>query len=179
MTNTEGKPAQKYPYVPVRYAGQTIAYAAFIALLGYFATAPAYNPIDPDAAMLKLSFMHVGQRKGECRKMSPDEIARLAPNMRLTLDCPRERLPVLVELELDGKLLLRREIAASGLSHDRASSIYQKFVVAPGRHLVTARLRDSARTEGFDYTRSTEVEIKPRQNFVVDFRAEAGGFIFH
>ena len=162
-----------------RYAGQAIAYAAFIALLGFFATAPAYDPIDPDAAMLKLSFVHVGQRKVECRKLSPDEIAQLPPNMRLTFDCPRERLPVMVELELDGKLLLRRELAASGLSHDRASSIYQKFVVAPGRHFVTARLRDSARTEGFDYTRSTEVELKPRQNFVVDFRAEAGGFIFH
>ncbi|MEK7303742.1 MAG: hypothetical protein AAB406_03125 [Pseudomonadota bacterium] len=162
-----------------RYAGQTVAYAAFAALLGYFATAPAYRPIDPGAAMIKLSFIHVGQRKVECRKMSPEEIALLPPNMRLTLDCPRERLPVLVELELDGKLLLRRELVASGLSRDRASSIYHKFVVAPGRHVVSARLRDSARREGFDYTRSTEVELKPRQNFVVDFRAEAGGFSFH
>jgi hypothetical protein len=99
--------------------------------------------------------------------------------MRLTLDCPRERLPVLVELEMDGKLLLRRELAASGLSHDRASSIYHKFVVPPGRHRVTVRLRDSARTEGFDYTRSTEVELRPRQNFVVDFHATNGGFSFH
>ena len=39
--------------------------------------------------------------------------------------------------------------------------------------------RDSARREGFDYTRSTDIELKPRQNFVVDFRAEAGGFSFH
>jgi len=163
----------------VRYAGQVIAYAVFIALLGYFASAPAYRPIDQNAAVIKLSFIHVGQRKVECRKMNPDEIARLAPNMRLTLDCPRERLPVLVELELDGNLLIHRDIPASGLSHDRASSIYQKFVVAAGRHRVTARLRDSARSEGFDYTRSTEVELKPRQNFVVDFHAESGGFLFH
>jgi hypothetical protein len=163
----------------IRYAGQTLAYAAFVALLGYFATAPAYTPVAPDVAMLKLSFIHVGQRKVECRKMTPEEIAQLAPNMRLTLDCPRERLPVTIELELDGKMLFRRELVASGLSHDRASSIYQKFVVPPGRHLVTARLRDSARTEGFDFTRSAEVELRPRQNFVVDFRAEAGGFSFH
>lgn len=185
----DGKPAQsplcqqrrleKYPHLWVRYGGQMLAYAAFVALLGYFATAPAYHPIEPDTAVIKLSFVHVGQRKVECRKMSPEEVARLAPNMRLTLDCPRERLPVIVELELDGKLLVRRELAASGLSHDRASSVYQKFVVAPGHHQVTARLRDSARTKGFDYTRSGEVELKPRQSFVVDFRAETGGFIFH
>ena len=163
----------------LRYAGQAIAYAAFVALIAFFATAPVYFPVGPDAAMLKLSFIHVGQRKVECRTMSPEEIARLPPNMRLTLDCPRERLPLLVELELDGALLLRRELTASGLSHDRASNIYQKFVIAPGHHVVTARLRDSARTHGFDYTRSTEVELKPRQNFVVDFNAAAGGFSFH
>lgn len=189
MTNSHGKSAQsplrqqrgleKYPHALARYTGQAVAYAAFVVLLAIFATAPAYSPVDPEAAMIKLSFIHVGQRKVECRKMSPEEIALLPPNMRLTLDCPRERLPVLVELELDGKLLLRRELVASGLSHDRASSIYQKFVVPPGRHVVSARLRDSARTEGFDYTRSTEVELRPRQNFVVDFRAEAGGFSFH
>ena len=161
----------------LRYAGQGVAYAAFVALLAYFATAPAYSPGDPHAAMIKLSFVHVGQRKVECRKRSPEEIARLPPNMRLPLDCPRARLPVLVELELDGKLLLRREIAAAGMSNDRASSVYQKFAVAPGRHVVTARLRDSARTQGFDYTRSTEVDLKPKQNFVVDFHTESGGFI--
>ena len=176
MTVSDGKPAQKYPYALARYAGQAVAYAAFIALLGYFATAPVYNPVDPEAAMIKLSFIHVGQRKVECRKMSPEEIALLPPNMRLTLDCPRERLPVLVELELDGKLLSRHVLVASGLSRDRASSIYHKFVVPAGRHRVTARLRDSARTEGFDYTRSDENELKPRQNLVEDFQAESGGF---
>ena len=40
------------------------------------------------------------------------------------------------------------------------------------------RLRDSARSESFDYEREVEVDLVPGQNFVVDFRAEAGGFIF-
>jgi hypothetical protein len=164
---------------PVRYAGQALAYAAFAALLGFFATAPAYDPVDPGMAMVKLSFIHVGQRKGECRRLSPEELAQLPPNMRQPLDCPRERLPVTVEIDLDGRLLLRREIPASGLAHDRASSVYRKFTVAPGRHRLAARLRDSARAEGFDYERAADIELKPRQNFVVDFRAEAGGFTFH
>jgi hypothetical protein len=162
-----------------RYAGQALAYLAFAALLGFLATAPAYDPVDPGMAMVKLSFIHVGQRKGECRRLSPEELAQLPPNMRQPLDCPRERLPVIVEIDLDGRLLLRREIPASGLSHDRASSVYQKFTVASGRHRLAARLRDSARAEGFDYERAADIELKPRQNFVVDFRAEAGGFTFH
>lgn len=161
-----------------RNLGQGLAYLLFAAFIGYFAVAPAYEPIDPEAALITLSFTHVGQRKVECRPMSPEEIARLPPNMRLRVDCPRERLPVTVELELDDRLLVRRTVAASGLSHDRASSVYQKFVVPPGRHRLVARLRDSARAEGFDYARSGEIELQPRQHLVLDFRAEAGGFIF-
>jgi hypothetical protein len=155
-----------------------LAYLLFVAMIGYFAVAPAYDPIDPQAALITLSFTHVGQRKAECRQMSPEEIARLPPNMRLQIDCPRERLPVTVEVMLDDRLLVRRTIAASGLSHDRASSVYQKFVVPPGGHRLVARLRDSAHAAGFDYERSAEIELRPRQHFVLDFRAEAGGFIF-
>lgn len=162
-----------------RYAGQAFAYLAFAALLGFFATAPAYDPVDPQAALLKLSLTHVGQRKGECRQLSPEELAQLPPNMRRPLDCPRERLPVTVELDLDGARLLHREIPASGLAHDRASSVYLKFTVPAGRHRLAARLRDSARAEGFDYERVADIELAARQNFVVDFRAEAGGFTFH
>ena len=38
-------------------------------------------------------------------------------------------------------------------------------------------MRDSARTEGYDYQLDTEVELEALQNLVVDFRPESGGFI--
>ena len=50
--------------------------------------------------------------------------------------------------------------------------------VSAGRHRLVARLRDSDRTEGFDYEHEAEIELAPGQNFVVDFRAVSGGFIF-
>jgi hypothetical protein len=163
---------------PQYFIGQAILYALFAGGVGYLSTSPVYSPIDPGQAMIKLSFSHAGKRAGECRRLSPEEIARLPPNMRHALDCPRGRLPVLVELEMDGGLLVRRTLQASGLSHDRASSIYQKVLVPPGRHRLTARLRDSARTEGFDYERSAEITLAPQQNLVIDFHAENGGFLF-
>lgn len=161
-----------------RIAGQAPLYLAFIATIGVLSTSPAYSPIDPNDAMLVLSFSHAGQRVGECRRRSPEEIARLPPNMRGPLDCPRGRLPVVVELELDGKLLAHRTLQASGLSHDRASSVYQKYVVPSGRHRLAARLRDSARTAGFDYVRDADIVLEPRRSFVLDFNTEEGGFIF-
>jgi hypothetical protein len=39
-------------------------------------------------------------------------------------------------------------------------------------------MRDSSRREGFDFERSATVMLAPRQNFVIDFHADAGGFIF-
>jgi hypothetical protein len=162
----------------LRIIAQGFAYAAFAALVGYFAAAPAYTYWDPHRAQIKLSFSHPGKPIRECRRLTPQEIAKLAPNMRKPMDCPRERLPVLVELALDGKLLYRAALPPTGLWNDGQSVVYQKFAVAPGRHRLVARLRDSRRTEGFDYERIADIDLRPRQHFVIDFRTAAGGFVF-
>lgn len=162
----------------VQFVGQAIAYALFAVAIGYFATRPAYTHLDPDKALIKLSFSHAGQRKGDCRRLTPEELAELAPNMRRPLDCPRERLPLRVELLLDGETVFQGELPPSGLAGDGASTVYRKFPVAPGQHRLTARLRDTARTEGFDYESEQDIVLEPRQVFVVDFKAALGGFIF-
>ncbi len=162
----------------VQILGQAAIYAAFMAVLGYFATSPAYTYVDPGAAVITLSFGHAGERKSECRRLTPEEIAALAPNMRRPMDCPRARVSLLVELELDDEILYRASLPPSGLAGDGASSAYERFVVAPGRHRVTVRLRDSRREEGFDYVLEEDVELVPGQHLVIDFRASTGGFRF-
>jgi len=158
--------------------GQAAAYALFAGVVGYFATAPAYIHLDPGKAMIKLSFSHAGQHKGECRRLSQEELNALPPNMRRPLDCPRERLPLQVELILDGEVLYRAELPPSGLAGDGVSTAYRKFAVDPGPHHLVARLRDSARPEGFDHQKETRVMLDPQQNFVIDFRPALGGFLF-
>ena len=163
---------------PARIVFQVVAYVLFAVVVGYFSASPSYTHFDPDMAQIKLSFSHSGQRKDECRRLTPEEIAQLAPNMRRPLDCPRERLPVRVELILDGTVIFNDSLTPSGLARDGKSSAYQRFAVEPGHHHLVARLRDSARDEGFDYEHEVEIELAPRQNFVVDFKSETGGFIF-
>jgi hypothetical protein len=90
-----------------RFIGQFIAYALFALVVGYFATQPAYTHLDPDKALIKLSFSHAGAHREECRQLTQEELNRLPPNMRRPMDCPRERRPLLVELELDGEILYR------------------------------------------------------------------------
>jgi hypothetical protein len=161
-----------------RLAAQGLAYAVFAAALAYLSAAPAYRHMDPGLALIKLSLIHPGQRKEACPELTPEEMARLPPNMRRPVGCPRARHAVWVELIADGETIYQGERAPGGLWSDGPSHFYVRLPIAPGRHRLEARLRDGGRTEGFDHAGVAEVELAAGQNFVVDFRAESGGFSF-
>ena len=181
---------------PLAWLGQLVAYAAFAAFVGYFAAAPAWQAADPGLAQIKLSFTHGGTRVEKCRRLSPEELARIPPNMRRSLQCSRERVPVVVELDLDGQLLYRAALPPSGVWRDGPSAAYQRFAVPPGRHRLTMRLRDdlpgrvnperAGRHEAaggwigeWNYAQNADIELAPRDNRVIDFRADKGGFLVH
>jgi hypothetical protein len=126
-------------------------------------------------ALIKLSFAH-GAQKEDGRRRTDEELANLPPNMRRPMVCSRERLPVAVELLIDGAPLYQAVLPPTGLAGDGPSRTYQRFAVAPGRHELSARLRDTDRAEGFDFERTAVVELAPAQSLAIDFRAEMGGF---
>jgi hypothetical protein len=163
---------------PIRIAAQVVIYAACAGLLGYFAAAPSYRAFPADAALIKMSFSHASAPRAPCRQLTAEEIAQLAPNMRRSMDCPRERVDLLVELALDGERIYRAEVPPSGLHSDGEASVYEKFTVPSGEHHIAARLRDSVRPTGFDYQHEAAVQLTPGQNFVIDFDTAAGGFVF-
>lgn len=165
-------------YTPKNIVIQLITYLAFAILVGYFSSNPEYEFLDPDMALLKISFSHAGERKEECRRLTQEELEAMAPNMRRPLECRRERVPILIEVILDGKTLYKEQVPASGLSHDGASTVYERFRVTAGEHRLVIRMWDSRGNEGFDHERSADIELKPGQNFVIDFNKDAGGFVF-
>ena len=160
------------------WPGQIMIYALFGALIGYFSSQPAYDHFPADQALVKLSFAHGGKRKGECRRRTREELQKLAPNMRKPVVCPRERVPVYVELAFDGETIYRASLPPTGLSSDGPSRVYARLPVPSGQHVLTARLRDSARESGFDYERTASVKLEPGHSLAIDFRADIGGFVF-
>ena len=162
----------------LRYLGQAVFYGLFIAVIGYFSSAPAYVHFPQDMALIKASFSHAGQPKEECHVRTADELAKLPPNMRVAVQCGRERSPVMFDLELDGKVVYRAELPPAGLSRDGVSTVYQRFQVHAGRHHLRARLKDSVRVTDFNYVKEADVELAPAQVFVVEFNARTGGFVF-
>jgi hypothetical protein len=158
-------------------AGQVVLYGAFAAFIGVFSAWPRYHQLRDDQALIKLSFTHPGQLKSDCRKRTPEELAKLAPNMRAPMECARERSPVDVELALDGQVIARRVVAPSGLSKDGASTVYERFAVRAGEHELTVKLSDSVRVTGFNYTKEQRVRLDPGRILIVDFNAEKGGIL--
>ncbi|MCC7281578.1 MAG: carboxypeptidase regulatory-like domain-containing protein [Acetobacteraceae bacterium] len=135
---------------------------------------PRTRMLADDMAMLTITFSHGADRRGECRRLSQEELARLPPNMRRPVQCPRGRLPVLLELDLDGAPLLHASLPPTGLSGDGPSQVYRRFALPAGEHEIAVRLRDSRRETGFDHARTERVQLVPGQNLVIDFRPDSG-----
>jgi hypothetical protein len=157
------------------WIGQLLLYGLFALAIGVFSQWPAYRHLPADAALIKLSLVHTGERVGECRERTAEELARLPPNMRAPTICPRERSPVTVELDIDGEPAVRVVAPPSGLSGDGASAMYRRLTVKAGERLIAVRLRDDARSDGFAYTLERRVTLSPAQVLVIDFDAEKGG----
>ena len=160
-----------------RIGAQLLLYVPLMALIGYFSTQPRFSILGEDEALLRLSFIHAAERKEPCRTRSAEELAKLSPNMRAAQDCPRERAPLLVELELDGKLVLRREVQPSGVHRDGNVAVYQRLALPAGRHRIVARLRDRAEG-GFNYVKDETLELADGRVLIIDFNAARGGFAF-
>ena len=161
-----------------RVAGQAVLYGLFIAFVGYFSTSPAYVHMAPDRALIKLSFSHPGQPKAPCRERSAEELARLAPNMRIARDCARERSRVAIEFALDGRVHYRELLPPTGFKRDGASTLYRRLSVPAGTHRIEVRLKDHPELSDYNYAKQAEVTLAPGQVFVIDFNARQGGVIF-
>lgn len=155
---------------------QAILYALFAAGLGYFSLSPAYQYADADTASIKLSLSHAAARVEECTRLTLDQINERALAGEPISECGRERLPLTVELEIDGVVVFRDEPQPSGFWNDGPASVYARFDVEPGAHTITARLRDTARSDGWDYTHTEDAVLQPGRYFSITFRAETGGF---
>jgi hypothetical protein len=160
----------------LRYVAMFAVILALFSGVAALADWPVYRKTPRDTAVVMLSFVH-GAARADCRRLSPQEIAKLSPNMRHAQDCPRERHSLRVELDIDGKTVFARDLKPSGIAGDGQSKVYERFVAPIGSHDLAVRMRDTARSEGFDHDRREQVMLQPDQLLVIDYRAETGEFL--
>lgn len=160
------------------WLGQALLYALFALFIGVFSHWPVYHPLPPGQALIKISFTLTGKPVGDCRALTEEEKAKLPPQMRPKQICPRERSPVSIEVDINGKPVLARTAEPSGLKRDGSSAVYQRLQVPAGEQKITVRLKDDVRASGFTAQREATVTLKPSQVLVIDFNAEKGGIVF-
>ncbi len=163
---------------PLAWIGQGLLYALFALGIATFSSWPKYQHLPADQALIKLSFTHSGKRVADCTQRTPAELAKLPPNMRAPMQCQRERSPVSVEVDLDGAPVFRHVAEPSGLSRDGASTVYHRMPASAGEHRLAVRLKDNARSAGFDFVRSETLTLKPGQVLVIDFDADKSAISF-
>jgi hypothetical protein len=165
------------PEAVLRYAVQALLYGLFAAVIALFSVWPPYRQIGPEQALLRLSFRHPGKPVSDCRERSPEELAKLQPQFRAGLECPRERSPVKVRIEFDGRLLYDESWAPAGLRRDGAASGYRRLPIAAGEHDLKVRVNDDVRSEGPTFEREQRVHVVPGQVVLIDILADRGGVV--
>lgn len=161
----------------LRYPAQFFLYALFALVIGYFSTSPPYRQLGDDQALLRLSLQHAGQLKFDCRQRTPEELAKLPPNMRTGAECPRERSPVQVRIELDGRPLIDETFRPAGLARDGAAAGYRRLPIQAGPHTLRVALNDDARRSDYPHVKQAALDVKPGQVVLIDYRPELGGIV--
>lgn len=161
----------------MRFALQALNYAVFMALVWYFSFSPPFRQLATDQAVVTLAFAHAGERREACRTLSPEELAKLPPNMRMQIDCPRERSPIRVDLLLDDELVMEELANPPGLYSDQGADIYRSVKVPIGEHRLKVTMNDSVHVEGPTHTHEQTVILTPAQLLVVNFDSEINKFV--
>lgn len=161
----------------LRYGLQILFYALFMAAVWYFSIKPAYHQLDTGQAVITLSFIHATKVREPCRKLTQEELMKLAPNMRLQLDCPRERSPLVLEMYLDETLITKVQIEPPGFHKDQSVSFFERVKVTAGEHKLRIWMNDDVKVAGVVHHYEQLVSLKPEQLLLVDFDAQANSFV--
>lgn len=160
-----------------RIIGQLAWFAIFASAVGVFSVYPGYRVAPEGEGALRLSIAAPGRILGECRRLSPAELAARAPNMRLELECPRERSPLRVRLEVDGETLYDAVLPPGGIARDGNAKAYGLFPLPAGRHELLVQVSDDERVQGYAFERRMTLDLEPGRVVTVDFQRERGGVV--
>jgi hypothetical protein len=158
----------------LRLGLQAVNYTVFMVLVWYFSVSPSIQVRDADEAMVTVAFAHAGRLREPCRKLSNEELAQLAANMRTTEECPRERSPVVIEVLLDGDPIYSKTLYPPGLYEDGVVDVYFSRRIPAGDHQFEIRMDDSVRDEGFNHQLAADVSLQPGQILLVGYDNEQG-----
>lgn len=152
--------------IVVQIGIQLLAWSLLGLLIVAFADGPPFNPLPADYGRLTLAVAHLSERGHPCRQLSERERMELPPTRRVTEVCERARVPVKIELVVNGRTLLAGAFEPSGLHDDGRVYLVESWLLPAGRYraelTLTGRTQETSRHEVFEFF------LPPDTNAVVD-----------
>jgi hypothetical protein len=106
-----------------------------LALLRVTSFAP-YTAERDVGAIVRLAWRARGERVRDCRRRTPEELAKLPAHMRQEEVCEGRILPYRLVVDMDGAVAVNQLIRGAGAREDRPLYVFQDLVVSPGTHRV-------------------------------------------
>ncbi|MBF0276297.1 MAG: cytochrome b N-terminal domain-containing protein [SAR324 cluster bacterium] len=152
-----------------------------------------------DTGMLKINFFHLSDMVS-CDmtnlRESTDEVRsrvnqmtrkdnvsakgqeqELSSNLVSAILCPRERVPIRLQIMVDGKMALQKSFAPAGLSNDGLTYVAHEMKISSGTHKIQVQMLDSndpTRKQGIDFI--TDIDVQDNQIVFIDFNEEQDKF---
>ncbi len=131
---------------------------------------------DPQATELVISLKHGGLFVDS--KVTPEEKSQqeeLLPHMRgAASGGKRERMPVRMQVLVDGETKLEKSYRAGGLFRDGESVAMERLALLPGKYRVEVRIADGTNANTWRFTQDRTVEFTGGRRKVVFFESEGG-----
>lgn len=127
---------------PARWAVILVVSSTFALLVTAFSQWPAFAPVPPGHAELRISMAHRAKRREQCRQLTEEERQALPPTRRVTEVCERGRAHTHLKVMLNDQVLVDETVRPSGLHRD-GRAYYQSFMpLVAGDHLLRLTLQD-------------------------------------
>jgi len=157
-----------------------IVIALPVLLIGYFSQKPEYGFNSPNEAELVVSFRYTSRKTHPC---TDEELKRLTEerkdrpkHMRSAKQAcgSRERVPVNILVEMDGKTTFDKLIHPAGFTNDGACYLFKRLIVTSGEHELKVTLSEIADTgKSAKYLYEGQPLFPTARRVVVDFNLEA------
>jgi hypothetical protein len=131
--------------------------AGVLVLIRLLSFAP-YTAERDVGAVVRLAWRARGERVRDCRRLTPEELARLPAHMRQEEVCEGRILPYRLAVDVDDRRAVDRLIHGAGAREDRPLYVFQDLAVPPGAHRIAVRFT----LEGSPVTLATQLATPPR-----------------
>ncbi len=122
----------------LQVAGGAVVVFSVLAVLRLLSFTP-YTAERDVGAIVRLAWRARGERVRDCRRLSPEELAKLPLHMRQEEVCEGRVLPYRLVVALDSVTLVDRLVHGAGAREDRPLYVFQDLIVEPGIHRISVR----------------------------------------